>query len=62
MRRIIARLLVIIGLTILAAGRRLERPAPPAAKMVVTLPRRAYRPASPRPGWFTQFVPVFCFG
>lgn len=60
--KLIARLLIALGLTLIAAGRKLDKPAPPVSKRVIELPRRAYRPATPRPGWFNSFVPVFATG
>jgi hypothetical protein len=46
--KLLARLLIAIGLTCVALGRKLDRPEPPAAKLTITLPARHYRPARPR--------------
>lgn len=45
--KLLARVLILIGLAFVAAGHRIDRPEPPAAKCVITLPRRLYRPAPP---------------
>lgn len=48
MRHMLARLLIALGLGLLGLGRRLEKPAPPpAAKIVIDLTPRWYRPARP---------------
>lgn len=43
--KLLARVLILIGLALVAVGHRIERPEPPAAKSVITLPRRNFRPA-----------------
>lgn len=43
--KLIARILIILGLTLIAVGRKLDRP--PAAKMVIR-PRRHYHYTPPR--------------
>lgn len=45
--KIISRILIIIGLALIAIGRKLDKPEPPAAKCVIILPRRQYRHAPP---------------
>lgn len=52
MKRITAKLLVIVGSALVALGRKLERPAPPPARFVA-LPRRAYRVVSSEPSRVT---------
>lgn len=47
MKHIMSRLLIILGLTIIAVGHRIDRPEPPAAKCVIVLPRRRYRRIPP---------------
>lgn len=64
MKRIIARLLVIVASVLLATARKLDKPAPPAARRVIELPRRHYRPAyqARRVSWMNSFVPCYVFG
>lgn len=64
MKRIFSRLLVIVGLALVAAGRKLDKPAPPVARRVIDLPRRNYRPAYQvrRVSWLNSFVPCYVFG
>lgn len=45
--KLLGRILIIAGLALLAIGRKLEKPEPPAAKLVI-LPRRYYRPPPSR--------------
>lgn len=60
MAKIIARLLIALGMTLVALGKRLERRRPAAARRTILLPRRAWRVRNPSPRrwWVDNFVPV----
>lgn len=45
--KLLARVLIIIGLALIAVGHRIDKPEPPAAKCVIILPRRQYYHAPP---------------
>jgi len=47
MKHIMSRVLIIIGLALVAAGKRIDKAEPPAAKCVIILPRRNFRPLPP---------------
>lgn len=49
--KILARVLILIGAALIAAGHRIDKPEPPAAKCVIILPRRKYyhAPLCPEP-------------
>ena len=59
MAKIVARLLIALGMTLVALGKRLERRRP-AARRTISLPRRAWRVRNPAPRrwWVDNFVPV----
>ena len=44
--KLLSRVLILLGLTLVAAGRKLDKPDLPASKMVI-LPRRHYYHAPP---------------
>ena len=50
MRRTLARLLVALGAGLVALGRRLDKPTPPASRAVIKLARGNYRIKNRAPG------------
>lgn len=45
--KLLSRVLILLGLALVALGRRIDKPEPPAARCVIILPRRQYCPAPP---------------